>query len=80
MLDLNQDVDMPNAYGADDTFFLGGPDDDDQWEDVPTGLRVFPPGEEAMLQSHAGGEAVFHQIMERIRPGCAVLAVILGMY
>ncbi|KAJ7495746.1 hypothetical protein B0H11DRAFT_2155923 [Mycena galericulata] len=60
---------MPFAFTADDTYDLGG-DSDGEWEDVPTGFHTFPPGEEAVLQSHAGGEAVFHQIMEGIRPGC----------
>ncbi|KAJ7506450.1 hypothetical protein B0H11DRAFT_2327591 [Mycena galericulata] len=59
---------MPYAYSEDDAFYIGD-DGDDDWEDVPTGIHTFPPGEESVLQSHAGGEAVFHQIMEGIRPG-----------
>ncbi|KAJ7440712.1 hypothetical protein B0H11DRAFT_2252725 [Mycena galericulata] len=61
----HQDTDMPFAFTADDSYDLGG-DSDGEWEDVPTGFHTFPPGEEARLQSHAGGEAVFHQIMEGI--------------
>ena len=43
----------------------GGNDSD--WEDeVQDGLRQFPPGEEAFLQSHAGGEAVLQAVMDGI--------------
>ncbi|KAJ7819992.1 hypothetical protein B0H14DRAFT_2600238 [Mycena olivaceomarginata] len=48
-----------------DWFELGGNDHDD-WEDLvlPTRVHMFPLGEEAVLQSHAGSEAIMHQIME----------------
>jgi hypothetical protein len=78
MLELGQeqDIDMPYAYTeGDDSFQLGGPEDDD-WEDETTGLRIFPPGEEAALQSHAGGEAIMHQIMEGMRPGYVLLTML----
>jgi hypothetical protein len=40
---------------------------DSDWEDeVQDGLRQFPPGEEAFLQSHAGGEAVLQAVMDSI--------------
>ncbi|KAJ6474081.1 hypothetical protein DFH09DRAFT_1253687 [Mycena vulgaris] len=62
---------MPCAYSEDDWYQLGGPNNDD-WEEVPlgTGIHMFPRGEEGVLQSHAGGEAIMHQIMEGMRPGC----------
>ncbi|KAJ6553934.1 hypothetical protein DFH09DRAFT_1318585 [Mycena vulgaris] len=63
MLELGQDIDMPYTYSEDDLYYLGEPDDD-EWVDVPTGIHAFPPGEEAIPQSHAGGEAIMHQIME----------------
>ncbi|KAF8164965.1 hypothetical protein B0H34DRAFT_687229 [Crassisporium funariophilum] len=41
--------------------------DEDDWEDeCIDGLRQFPPGEEAFLQSHAGGEAILQEIMDGI--------------
>ncbi|KAJ7690879.1 hypothetical protein B0H17DRAFT_1159884 [Mycena rosella] len=58
---------MPYAYDEDAQ--LAGNDDDDDWLDIPTGFNMFPPGEEGLLQSHAGGEVVFHQMMNGIRPG-----------
>ncbi|KAJ7815528.1 hypothetical protein B0H14DRAFT_2603415 [Mycena olivaceomarginata] len=71
MLDLGTDSDyeMPYAHNEDDWHVLGA--EDDGWEDAPigTGIHTFPPGEEAILQSHAGGEAVIHQLMEGIKPG-----------
>jgi hypothetical protein len=71
MLDLrnNEDYDMPDAYSEDDWLPLG-PGNNDDWEETPgTGIHTFPPGEEAILQSHAGGEAIMHQLMEGMRPG-----------
>ncbi|KAJ6546321.1 hypothetical protein B0H10DRAFT_1852436 [Mycena sp. CBHHK59/15] len=42
----------------------------DPWEDLDSdeedALRMFPPGEEAVLQSHAGKEAIFHQILDKV--------------
>ncbi|KAJ6632375.1 hypothetical protein B0H10DRAFT_2427108 [Mycena sp. CBHHK59/15] len=47
--------------------------DDGQWMDIDeteeTALRQFPPGEEAFLQSHAGQEAIYHQMLRRVKPG-----------
>jgi hypothetical protein len=43
--------------------------DDNDWEDEPEvqdGLRQLPPGEEAFLQSHAGGEAILQAVMDGI--------------
>lgn len=35
------------------------------WYDLEDdGLTTLPPGEEAFLQSHAGGEAVLHEILD----------------
>ncbi|KAJ6631847.1 hypothetical protein B0H10DRAFT_1937603 [Mycena sp. CBHHK59/15] len=62
-LGVLDDVDMPYTY--DDSFDLGGPDNDD-WEDIPQGYCTLPPGEEAALNSHAGGEALLHQMMESL--------------
>ncbi|KAJ7208235.1 hypothetical protein GGX14DRAFT_365428 [Mycena pura] len=61
---------MSYAFG-DDQWHPAGGEDDDGWENVPigTGIHSFPPGEEAILQSHAGGEAIMHQLMEGMRPG-----------
>lgn len=54
----------------DDDFIMGAPDndDDDAWEDDP-GFNTFPPGEEGVLQSHAGGEAILQRMLNGIRPG-----------
>ncbi|KAJ6505586.1 hypothetical protein C8R45DRAFT_1091286 [Mycena sanguinolenta] len=73
MLDLRMDTDykMADAHNEDDWHLLGGDDNGDGWEDISlgTGIHTFPPGEEALLQSHAGGEAIMHQLMEGMRPG-----------
>ncbi|KAJ7086900.1 hypothetical protein B0H15DRAFT_950408 [Mycena belliarum] len=61
------DIGMPYSYDAE--FQLGGGGDDEGWEDVPAGFHTLPPGEEAFLQSHAGGEAILHQMMDGVRPG-----------
>ncbi|KAJ6447938.1 hypothetical protein C8R45DRAFT_850613 [Mycena sanguinolenta] len=62
---------MADAHNEDDWHLLGGDDNGDGWEDISlgTGIHTFPPGEEALLQSHAGGEAIMHQLMEGMRPG-----------
>ncbi|KAJ6456851.1 hypothetical protein C8R45DRAFT_1110650 [Mycena sanguinolenta] len=67
-LSTDSDYEMPYAYSEDDRHPF---EEDDGWEDVPigTGIHTFPPGEEAVLQSHAGGEAIMHQLMEGMRPG-----------
>ncbi|KAJ6458774.1 hypothetical protein C8R45DRAFT_1109893 [Mycena sanguinolenta] len=59
---------MPYTHSEDDRHPFK---EDNGWEDVPigTGIHTFPPGEEAVLQSHAGGEAIMHQLMEGMRPG-----------
>ncbi|KAJ7084150.1 hypothetical protein C8R44DRAFT_651709, partial [Mycena epipterygia] len=36
--------------------------DENDYEDLETVYGRFPPGEEGLLQSHAGGEAIFQQI------------------
>lgn len=38
--------------------------DDMVVDDFAVGDTSFPPGEEAFLQSHAGGEAILHEILE----------------
>ncbi|KAJ6552543.1 hypothetical protein B0H10DRAFT_2229907 [Mycena sp. CBHHK59/15] len=42
-------------------------DDNNDYEDIETVYGTFPPGEEALLQSHAGGEAIFQQIFNHFR-------------
>ncbi|KAJ6573774.1 hypothetical protein DFH09DRAFT_1246596 [Mycena vulgaris] len=48
---------------------------DDGWEDKnmdaedERGFETLPPGEEGLLQSHAGGEAIFQRIWEKAKPG-----------
>lgn len=44
-------------------------DDDEMAVDGEDGFTTLPPGEEGMLQSHAGGEAIFHQIWDKAKPG-----------
>jgi hypothetical protein len=36
--------------------------DENDYEDLETVYGRFPPGEEGLLQSHAGGEAIFQQM------------------
>ncbi|KAF8184387.1 hypothetical protein K438DRAFT_1766459 [Mycena galopus ATCC 62051] len=71
-------ADTPMADDScDASFDLGGAtgNSDSEWSDEEMdinhedGFLAFPPGEEALLQSHAGGEAVFHKIWERTKPG-----------
>jgi hypothetical protein len=51
-------------------------DSDDDWEDEErAGLLTFPPGEEGFLQSHAGGEAVLHDILDGMTNSCAFPSV-----
>jgi hypothetical protein len=41
----------------------------DGWEDIgeeEAGLYMPPPGEEGVIHSHAGGEAIFQQIFDSI--------------
>jgi hypothetical protein len=41
----------------------------DHWYDIDEdGLENPPPGDEAFLQSHAGGEAILHQILDGMTP------------
>lgn len=51
----------------------GGWTDNEMEVDGEDGFRTFPPGEEGLLQSHAGGEAIFQQIWERAKPGCVFI-------
>jgi hypothetical protein len=44
-------------------------DDDDMAVDGEDGFTTLPPGEEGLLQSHAGGEVIFHQIWDKAKPG-----------
>jgi hypothetical protein len=40
------------------------------WDDIDKpGLLNMPPGDEAFLQSHAGGEAILHEILIGMAPG-----------
>jgi hypothetical protein len=70
MLELNHDVDMPD-YDENDWLPLRR-DNNDEWEEMGAGIHAFPPGEEGVLQSNAGGEAIMHQILEGMRPGCGL--------
>ena len=57
-----QDVPMQVEHGG---------DSDDDWEDKErAGLLTFPPGEEGFLQSHAGGEAILHDILDGMTNSC----------
>ncbi|KAJ6464986.1 hypothetical protein C8R45DRAFT_1107214 [Mycena sanguinolenta] len=47
----------------------GGWTDEEMGVDGEDGFNTFPPGEEGILQSHAGGEAMFQKIWERTKPG-----------
>jgi hypothetical protein len=42
-------------------------DANDDFEDLETAYGTFPPGEEALLQSHAGGEAIFQQLFDNLK-------------
>ncbi|KAJ6570302.1 hypothetical protein DFH09DRAFT_917277 [Mycena vulgaris] len=58
------DIDMPDApdyYAAD-----GWKDADSDEEDA---FQTLPPGEEGLHHSHAGKEAIFHQIFDKCKPG-----------
>ena len=49
---------------------------DDDWEDEErVGLLTFPPGEEGFFQSHAGGEAVLHDILGGMTNLCIILTI-----
>ncbi|KAJ7862680.1 hypothetical protein B0H14DRAFT_3863115 [Mycena olivaceomarginata] len=58
------DVDM-DAF----PYFPSGFDDDENWDDIADGFLPLPPGEEAILQSHAGGEAIFQEMIAGMKPG-----------
>ncbi|KAJ7433566.1 hypothetical protein FB451DRAFT_1419631 [Mycena latifolia] len=52
---------------------MGDPDSS-QWVDMDSddeaaALQTFPPGEEALLQSHAGQEAIYQEISAGVKPG-----------
>ena len=57
---------------------MGSVDDDgaEEWEDDSNneGLTALPPREEGFLQSHAGGEAIFHRILKDCQPKYACLS------
>jgi hypothetical protein len=53
---------------------------DDDWEDEErAGLLTFPPGEEGFLQSHAGGEAVLHDILDGMTNSCIILTIFTAL-
>ncbi|KAF8156234.1 hypothetical protein K438DRAFT_1621664 [Mycena galopus ATCC 62051] len=63
----------------DGSFDLGGDaSDNSEWDsdnemDVDeSAFNTFPPGEEAFLQSHAGGEAIFQRIWETAEHGYSI--------
>jgi hypothetical protein len=56
---------------------LHSPDDDVEMVDISDWYDVDedcpgkpPPGDEAFLQSHAGGEAILHEILDGMTPRC----------
>jgi hypothetical protein len=59
------DVDMDAS-----PYFPSGFDDDENWDDMADEFLPLPPGEEAILQSHAGGEAIFQEMIAGMKPGC----------
>ena len=61
----DQDIDMDRLGGmaAHEGEAVGESDDE-----VEMAFRRFPPGEEGMLQSHEGGEAMLDNIMSDIHP------------
>ncbi|KAJ7691237.1 hypothetical protein B0H14DRAFT_3531973 [Mycena olivaceomarginata] len=71
--ELLADTRMSPEYDA--SFDLGNPDtSDSNWADNRMdvdgdGFRMLPPREEGLLQSYAGGEAVFLKVWERAKPG-----------
>ena len=40
----------------------------DDWEDMEDPEFRPPPGDEGFLQSHAGGEAILHEILDGMTP------------
>ena len=51
----------------------------DEWEDVDgenMGLYTLPPGEEGINHSHAGGESIFHQIMDDVNPQYVIILIL----
>jgi hypothetical protein len=66
-------VDDPMSGSYDASFDLDDSDEtwtDDEMEvDGENGFKTFPPGEEGLLQSNAGGEAVFLKVWEQAKPG-----------
>jgi hypothetical protein len=58
--------DVPKYYNAADS-------DQDNWQHIDSdeegALRQPPPGEEGEYHSHAGKEAIFHEIYEKCKPG-----------
>ena len=66
-LDDTQDISMQVEFGR---------DSEDDWEDEErAGLLTLPPGEEGFLQSHAGGEAVLHDILNGMTNSCVFRSI-----
>ncbi|KAJ7454156.1 hypothetical protein FB451DRAFT_1518596 [Mycena latifolia] len=85
--ELLKDAPMPD-FEHDGSFDIGAniggtdTDSDSAWSDTDDpmdtdepGFLTLPPGEEALLQSHAGGEAIFQQMWDKAKPGCAFLGI-----
>lgn len=78
--ELLKDSEMPDVQ-YDGTFDIGtGDGSDSDWNDDNTmdteepGFNTLPPGEEGLLQSHAGGEAIFQQMWAHTKPGYGMLS------
>ncbi|KAJ6450440.1 hypothetical protein C8R47DRAFT_1230255 [Mycena vitilis] len=48
---------------------IDGDDGDGDWESLDGAFASYSPGEEGVLQSHAGGEAIFEQMISGLAPG-----------
>ena len=70
-LDDTQDISMQVEFGR---------DSEDDWEDEErAGFLTLPPGEEGFLQSHAGGEAVLHDILNGMTNSCVFHSISLSL-
>ncbi|KAJ7603381.1 hypothetical protein DFH06DRAFT_1151911 [Mycena polygramma] len=69
-LNYEQRQDLVNVDVDNSPFYPQAVDgDDDDWESLDGAFASHPPGEEAALQSHAGGEAIFEQMISSLAPG-----------
>ena len=68
----------PGATDHDGDVVMGVEDDGNDWEDE--GLSRLPPGEEAFLQSHAGGEALLQEILEGMTSRSVIFMLFILFY